>query len=74
MAARLSVAADARQNVRESAFQSWVIETAELHGWKVWHVGTPMKPTGRQKWVPAVFRISRLRRARYAAVRRGDAA
>lgn len=36
----------------ESEFQGWIIDTAKAHGWRVWHVPTPMRPIGNSKFVP----------------------
>lgn len=36
----------------ESDFQSWVVATAKAHGWRVWHVPTPMRPIAGGKFVP----------------------
>jgi hypothetical protein len=38
--------------MKESAFQGWVVDTAQRLGWKVWHVPTPMRPIGGNKFVP----------------------
>ena len=38
--------------MKESAFQSWIVEVAKLHGWSCWHVPTPMKPIGNNRFVP----------------------
>lgn len=36
----------------EAQFQSWVVDTAKAHGWRVWHVPTPMRPISGGKFVP----------------------
>lgn len=36
----------------EAQFQKWVMDTAKGFGWKVWHAPTPMKPIGRNQFVP----------------------
>lgn len=38
--------------MKEREFQSWVIDTAEALGWRVWHVAMPMRPIGGQRFVP----------------------
>jgi hypothetical protein len=38
--------------VKEREFQAWIIQVAELHGWRVWHVPTPMRPIGKNQFVP----------------------
>jgi hypothetical protein len=38
--------------VKESEFQKWIVDLAKTHGWRVWHVPTPMKPIGGNKFVP----------------------
>lgn len=38
--------------MKESAFQAWVIDVAQTHGWKAYHVPTPMRPIGGNKFVP----------------------
>lgn len=41
-----------RAAMRESEFQKWVVDTAKSFGWRVWHVPTPMKPIGANRFVP----------------------
>lgn len=36
----------------EKDFQQWIVDTATHHGWRCWHVPTPMKPIGSNKFVP----------------------
>lgn len=36
----------------EKTLQAWVVSRAEAAGFRVWHVPTPMKPIGRNTFVP----------------------
>lgn len=36
----------------EKDFQKWIIDVAETHHWKIWHVPTPMRPIGNKRFVP----------------------
>lgn len=36
----------------EAQFQKWIVDTAEGFGWRVWHVPTPMRPIGNNRFVP----------------------
>jgi hypothetical protein len=38
--------------VKEADFQKWIVDVAQSFGWRVWHVPTPMKPIGRNTFVP----------------------
>lgn len=38
--------------MKEREFQAGIIEQAETHGWRVWHVPTPMRPIGQNRFVP----------------------
>lgn len=38
--------------MKESDYQGYVIDTFKKHGWKCWHVPTPMRPVGGNRFVP----------------------
>lgn len=38
--------------MKEKSFQKWVVDTATAFGWRCWHVPTPMKPVGGNRFVP----------------------
>lgn len=38
--------------MKETEFQGWVIDCAKRFGWRCWHVPTPMRPIGGNKFVP----------------------
>lgn len=38
--------------MKEKDFQGWVVDVAQRFGWRVWHVPTPMRPIGQNKFVP----------------------
>jgi hypothetical protein len=39
-----------KENERE--FQRWITDVAQTYGWKFWHLPTPMRPIGGNKFVP----------------------
>jgi hypothetical protein len=38
--------------VKEREFQGWILDVAKRFGWRVWHVPTPMRPIGQNKFAP----------------------
>ncbi len=38
--------------MKEKQFQAWVTATAQSYSWRIWHVPTPMRPVGRNTFVP----------------------
>lgn len=36
----------------EREFQKWILDVAARYGWRVWHMPTPMRPIGGNKFVP----------------------
>lgn len=38
--------------MKEKDFQGWVLDVAARFGWYAWHVPTPMRPIGQNKFVP----------------------
>lgn len=38
--------------MKEREFQAWIIKTAQLYSWRVWHTPAPMRPLPGGKFVP----------------------